>query len=712
MARRLVVFRDKFPYILICTVILISLVALNCGLKYRKIHYPLSEKIPVIDTLHETIIVDNYRWLENDDDPRVETWTAAQEKITRSAIDRLSQRKWLIKRFNALWRYDDEGTPHKVLDSDRLFFRAIKKDWERWAYYYREGETDSAVLLLDPNQWGLKTLNFTVPSRNGEFVAFGTAEAGNEQTYITIMEVSTNRILPDSLKGWRQAGVSWLPDNSGFYYSACPLKGEVPGGEENYWRAVYLHKLGTPLSQDKKIFYHDEVKEYFHGADVTEDGKYVLFYRSMFNKNEIYLKRLGTDEPLMPIITGFDARYSVDVIEDKLIIRTDLDAPKGKVYVTDIDKSAKAHWQELIPETDDNLLYVDGISGCLYAVYTHNAHTVIKIYSIDGKYIRDVPLPTIGSAWIWGFWSKPEIWVSFSSFTYPRTIFKYKFNEDELELFHRPPIDIDVSNYVAEQIWYESKDETDVSMFLIHHKDITKDGDNPIYLTGYGGFNVPIHPYFSSTYVVWLEAGGMIAIPNLRGGGEYGKEWHEAGMRDKKQNTFDDFIAAAEWLIEHKYTNSDKLAIGGGSNGGLLVGAVVVQRPDLFKVVYCGVPLLDMLRYHKFGYANIWAEEYGSAEDVDQFAYLVKYSPYHNVIDGTEYPTILFVGSENDARCYPLHARKMVARMQEANPNGEPILLIIEKKSGHGGGTTISERIGQRADIWTFLMDKLGMKTP
>lgn len=704
-------YENRLKYLFIFNTIITSLfINIDCGIKYRNIHYPITTKIEVADTLHGTVIIDNYRWLENDGDPKVQTWLAAQENIARTILNKLPQRKWLTKRFTELWRYDDEATPHEVLNSDRIFFHAIKKEWERWAYYYKENESDSAILLLDPNRWGLKTLNFVAPSRDGKYIAFGTAEAGNEQPTIKVMEVSTKEILPDSLKGRRQYSVSWLPDNSGFYYSACPLKGEVLEGEEHYWQAIYFHKLGTPLSEDKKVFYHSEVKEYYHSADVTEDGKYTLFYRSIFNKDEVYLKVLRNNQAIIPIVTEFDARYSIDVIEDKLIVWTDLDAVKGKVYITDIDKPAKENWKELIPETDDNLLYITGIAGYLYAVYSHNAHTLIKIYTLDGEYIRDLPLPTIGSARIWGYWSKPDVWINFSSFTYPNTVFKYNIDENELELYHRPPIEVDVSNYVAKQVWYKSKDVTAVSMFLIHHKDIIKDGNNPTYLTGYGGFNNPITPFFSTTYTVWLEAGGMVAIPNLRGGGEYGKEWHEAGMLENKQNTFDDFIAAAEWLIDNKYTNPDKLAIGGGSNGGLLVGAVTVQKPDLFKAVYCAVPLLDMLRYHKFGFANIWSEEYGSADDPEQFKYLLKYSPYHNVVDGTKYPATLFTGSENDARCYPLHAMKMAARMQEANPEGAPILILIQKKSGHGGGTTLSERIEQQADTRAFLMDKLGMK--
>jgi prolyl oligopeptidase len=683
----------------------------------------ITEKRPVVDTLHGIPIIDNYRWLEDRDDLGVTQWLTTQETIARQFIDTLPQRTPLIKRFDELWRYDDERTPQQVIESERLFYWVKTKEWERWAYYYKENASSNGVMLLNPNEWGDKTLDFVVPSRDGKYIAYGIAEAGDEATVVHIMEVLTRKVLADSLRGWRQRSISWFPGNVGFYYTASPLKGEVPEGEEQYWSTAYYHTLGTGAESDIEVFSHDEVKEYYHGVSVSEDGKHVLFYRSLFNKNSVYLSHRAHPEKLIPITTDFDAQYRADVIENKLIIWTDKDASKGKVFITDINDVAPESWHELIPETDDNLLYITGVDGHLYAAYSHNVHIVIKIFSFDGAFIREMDLPTLGFAGVWGYWSKPTVWVRFTSFVYPVTVFTYDFDKDELSLFHKPPIDIDVSNYTAEQVWYRSKDSTLVSMFLVHKKNLKKDGSNPVYLTGYGGFNISVMPYFSTLYAVWLEAGGMVAIPNLRGGGEYGKEWHEAGMFDKKQNTFDDFIAAAEWLIENRYTNPSRLAIGGASNGGLLVGAAMVQRPDLYRVVHCGVPLLDMIRYHLFGFANIWAEEYGSADDPEHFRFLLKYSPYHNVVDSKDYPAVLFVGSDNDARCYPLHAMKMTARMQEARSarnerthairsDDKPILLLVRKKSGHGGGTTLSEQIEQYADIWAFLMNQVGINLP
>ncbi len=688
--------------------LILSLVFVGCIMKYTRKIYPETKKIHMSEIIHGKIIVDEYRWLEDFGDNTVQEWIAQQNYLAHKYLNGLPQREWLKRRFTELKRYDDISAPRQVLVGDRIFYSAIKKDWERWAYYTKENENAESVLLFDPNQWGLNTLGAVYPSRDGKYIAYSVEEAGKENPIIKIMEVETGRILPDSLQGWRQSGVAWLPDNSGFYYTANPLKGTVPEGEENYWDAVYFHKLGTPTPEDKKIFFHPEVKEYFHNAVVSEDGKYVLFYRSMFYKNEVYIQRLGTSEPMQPIATGFDAEYSVILVEDRLIIKTNLDAPNGRVFSTTLDKLDKKYWQEIIPEFEDHLEYIEAIGGHLYAVYIHNAHTNIKIYTIEGKYIRNLPLPTIGSAWVWGYWSKPDVWVSFSSFTHPLTIYKYAFESDKLILYHRPPIDIELSNFVVEQVWYDSKDGTKIPMFLVHHKDIKKNGKNPVYLTGYGGFKISIHPHFSVNYGVFLESGGMIAIPNLRGGGEFGDEWHKAGMLDKKQNVFDDFISAAEYLIENKYTSPEYLAIGGASNGGLLTGAMLVQAPELFKAVYVGVPLLDMLRYHKFSYANIWAEEYGSADNAEQFEYLIKYSPYHNV-KKQKYPAVLFEASDNDPRCHPMHAMKMAAKVQENQTGESPILLIVRRHAGHGGGTTKSEQIEEDVDMWSFIMSQLGM---
>ena len=676
---------------------------------FAQTQYPETPKIAIKDTLHKVVITDNYRWLEDGENSEVIEWEEEQERLTISILDNLPQREKLIKRFNELWRYDDVGRPGKVLNGERIFLWEKKKDDEKWRALTKENENAEFEVLIDPNLWDAKeSLHGTSSSRDGRYYAFGKTVGGDENPFVRIMEVETKRILPDTLRGRKQYVYSWLPDNSGFYYSACPLKGEVPEGEENYWRSVYFHKLGTPADEDEKIYFSEDNMEMSHGVWLSECGKYTLYTRRLFRKNEIYFKRTN-DEEMIPVATGFDASYSVDIVDDKILIMTDKDAPNEKVYITDVDHPQREFWQKFLPEQKDKLYYFSAIAGHIYAVYQHNAYTVIKIYSLEGDYIRDLSFPTLGTGYVSGYWSQDDIWVNFSSFIYPSVTYKYDLENDKLNIYKEFPLEIDVEDFYAEQVWYHSKDGTPISMFLVQRKDLKKDGNNPVILSGYGGFNYSQTPYFSTTSIVWLEAGGMIAIPNLRGGGEYGEKWHEAGMKENKQNVFDDFIAAAEWLIKNKYTNPEKLAISGGSNGGLLVGAVTVQRPELFKVVNCRVPLLDMIRYHKFGPGRFWIDEYGSPDNPEQFEYLYKYSPYHNVIDGTDYPAIMISAGENDARVDPLHSRKMVARMQEANPNGEPILLLLKRDSGHGGGTTLSMHIEKAADTWAFLMNELGM---
>jgi prolyl oligopeptidase len=674
---------------------------------------PQAPKKADLYVLHGTPVEDPYLWLEKGDDPAVKAWTAGQEQATRAFLDPLPQRDWLKMRFAKLWRYDDTRPPVPVLKGDRVFFWTKKASDEHWVYWTREREGAEAVMLIDPNAWGPHdTLDLTEESPDGSLVAFGRAQKGDENPIIRVMETATKRILPDTLRGWRQGGVSWLHDNSGFYYACQPLKGEVPEGEENYWYSVWFHKLGTPASADVKVFADDKVKEYWHAAGVAEDGEHVLFYKGMYYKNDLYLSRAGSAEPPKPIVTGMEAQYSADLADGRLFIWTDRDAPLGTVWTAPADDPARANWRPLIPETGDKLEGFQLIGGRLYAHYLRNASTLIRVFDLDGKFLRDLPLPGIGSASINGYFSKPEVRLGFSSFTTPSHTYRYDFDRDALTLIHRTPIDLDTSGNTVEQVWYDSRDGTRVSMFLVRRKDLVRDGGVPVLLTGYGGFDVSLTPSFSTAYAVWLEAGGMVAIPNLRGGGEYGKAWHEAGMLGRKQNVFDDFIAAAEWLIANGYTIPKRLAISGGSNGGLLVGAALVQRPDLFRAVACGVPLLDMLRYHKYGYANVWAEEYGSADDPKAFEWLRAYSPYHNVKDGVKYPATLIVGSEDDARVDPLHARKMAARLQEADAGGGPILLSVRSASGHGGGTTITTQIEQESDEWAFLMDALGMSAP
>ncbi len=676
--------------------------------------YPATKEVPVVDTYHGVEITDNYRWLEDASSQEVQDWTAKQEAFTHGITYSLPQRAWLESRFNALWRYDDESIPKPVLVGERLFYWTKKKEDEKWVYMTKASPEDAGKVILNPNEWdATETLGGLNPSRDGKYVAYGVAHGGDENPVVRVMVTETGELLADTLRGWKQSVGSWLPDNEGFFYTCKPLEGEVPEGEHEYWNAAWYHKLGTDASEDVKVFGDDKVKETWHGAWLTEDAEYTIYYRGLFNANDLYFRKTGDTGEMIPIATGMENEYGVDIVEGKMLITTNEDAPRKMVYVTDVDHPERENWQVFLPENkEDKLSHISAINGLIYASYTHNTFSVVKIYTLDGEFVRDLPFPTIGSGGVSGRWTSDDIWVSFSSFTYPPTTFKYNSDTNEMVVYHEFPVKIDVKGVLADQVWYESKDGTPVSMFIVHKDDMKLDGTNPTLLYGYGGFNVSMRPRFSTMALTWLEAGGVYVVTNLRGGGEYGRQWHEAGMLDKKQNVFDDFIGAAEYLIDKGYTSPEKLAINGGSNGGLLVGAVTVQRPDLFKAVLCAVPLLDMVTYHQHGLANIWAEEYGSSDDPEQFKYLYAYSPYHNIRPGVKYPAFLVTGGENDARVDPLHARKMAAALQAADVGGGPIMLLINKASGHGGGTTITTQISQQAEQRAFLMDQLGMGVP
>ncbi|HCP44629.1 MAG TPA: hypothetical protein DIU15_01130, partial [Deltaproteobacteria bacterium] len=675
---------------------------------------------------------DPYRWMEDASRDDVGAWTTQRNAVFGAYTDGLTQREWLYDRFQHLWRYDDESTPEPCLLSDRVIYKTKKAEDDKWVVHMREGQDGDSRVLLDPNTWeATEALANFSPSPDCRYAAFGKTVAGNEDPVIRVMDLDTLEVLPDTLRGWKQRSVDWLHDNSGFFYTAKPLEGEVAEGEHQYWHRGWFHRLGTSPDQDQLVASDEEVKETWNGVYVSEDGKWAVRYRSLFNKTELWLHRLaagpppgvdsgeapwnpvGTD-PGMPIATGMDAQYWATVVEDRLIVHTDWEAGNYRAFSTPLDRPGREHWTELVPESSDRLSGLIPVDGHLYAVYLHNAATRIDVYSLAGEKLKEMKLPTIGSARVWGWWSQPGVWVSFSSFAHPSSVFTYDVQENELSLYKPSPIDIDPEGIAVEQVWYPSRDGTQVSMFVVHHEDAKKDGSVPFLLTGYGGFNVSLRPRFSTLYAVWIESGGAIAIPNLRGGGEYGRDWHEAGMLERKQNVFDDFIAAAEWLEAEGWTHRDRLAIAGGSNGGLLVSAAVTQRPELFQAVLCAVPLTDMVRFHHLGLANIWTEEYGSADDPEMFPHLLAYSPYHNA-KKADYPAILVTGSENDARTDPAHARKFAAAVRWADEDHgaeEPILLSIQGDSGHRGAVTIDQSADQYSRNYGFLMEQIGLSTP
>lgn len=627
--------------------------------------YPQTRREDRVELIHGVEVHDPYRWLEDTESEEVKQWIKAQNELTRTFLNQNPWKKRFLEKMIQLGRYDSRTMPRQVRDSDRIFFYSQKKDQERMVYNMQEHLDAESSVVFDPNQWGDDTLEHAHPSPDGRFVAYGLARGGDENPTIRIRDLESGKDLPDRVRGWKQYFSAWMPDNSGFLYGSRPLKGEVPEGEEYYWPTVWFHKLGTDSEEDLMVMRDPEVKENFCSAQISSDATHIIINRGTFYTNEVYLIRIASgDFTPKPFITGFDAEFNTDIVDGKIIIETDWNTPNRRIMSSTLDKPDRDGWQTLISESDDLIENFSLIDGKMLIERLHNAYTSLSFHDLDGRFLRELSLPGIGSAAYGGLWSKPWIALLFTSFTSPTTIYRYDYREDRLHEMYRVPID--TAGYEVDQVWYKSKDGTSVSMFLIHHRDMKRNGANPCMLTGYGGFNDKRTPRFSPYYLAWLKEGGMIALPNLRGGGEYGQNWHKAGMLEKKQNVFDDFIAAAEYLIHENYSAPKQIGIIGGSNGGLLTGAVTMQRPDLFGAVVCMVPLLDMVRYHKFGFANIWTEEYGNADNPEQFPFIYKYSPYHNVEKETTYPAVLFTASINDARTHPLHAYKMTAAMQHA----------------------------------------------
>jgi prolyl oligopeptidase len=679
----------------------------------KPLQYPETRREDYTETLHGISVPDPYRWLENGSSEEVLDWTEKQDQLSRSVLHHVSQRDWLLQRNRELLFFDDEQPPREVLHGNRVFWWKKSKNDERWIYYTAVRRGAEPVELINPNHWDTReTLDFVTPSTDGKWIAFGKSVGGNENPVICIMDVETKTVMPDKMQGWRQRSVSWMNDNSGFLYSANAVPGSAPQGEEFYWRSVFFHRLGTPANDDFKVFGHPDIKEYNHHAVVSEKGAHVLLYRTTMHKNEVFIMPSNDLIHPEPIVTGLDARYWVIEVEGRLFIITNKDAPNQKVFVTRTDSPGTESWKEFLPETSDILQDFYVIANRIYVLYLHHVKTLIKIYDLDGACLGDLPLPGIGHAVMSGFWSKPETLVRFMSFTDLPVTYTYDHETRSLHFYHRASIPIDTSPFVTEQFFFRSRDGVQIPLFLIHRKNMQKTGDIPVVLTAYGGFNIPMTPNFEVGYLNWVSAGGMVAVANIRGGGEYGESWHRAAIREKRQNAFDDFICAAEWLIDNNYTNPDRLAIRGGSNGGLLVGVAAIQRPELFRAVCCSIPLLDMLRYHKFSIGKLWIEEYGNPENPDDFKFIYQYSPYHNVQAGASYPAMLFIASINDSRVDPLHARKMAARMQSVASNGNPVLFLIQRDSGHAGGTTISARIEQASNAWAFLMDALELNNP
>jgi prolyl oligopeptidase len=584
----------------------------------------------------------------------------------------------------------------------------------------RDGLNRGDRVLVDVNRMstdGTVALDWWFAAEDGKYVAYGTSGSGSEESTLRIVESATGKVLPDTIDRTRFASVAWMKDSSAFYYTRNPKKGEVPDGEEVYHVKVFYHQIGSDPAHDPLIFGEGRKPQDVPSVTLSEDDRWLLIdVGEGWTKTEMYLQDLQSKNPPLEITTGKDFLYGADFFAGKLYITTNEDAPHFRVFVADATNPKRENWRELIPQTDAVLQGASVTGGKLLTQYEHNVTSELKLFGLDGKKLADIPLPAIGSVFsASGRYDRNEIFFGFQSFTVPPSIYRVALTDVKSALWAKvdaPPID--PSAYEVQQVWYTSKDGTKVPMFVVSKKGIEKNGKNPTLLTGYGGFNISMTPTFDRSMFLWMEHGGIYAVANLRGGSEFGEDWHRAGMLEKKQSVFDDFIAAAEYLIAQKYTDRDRLAISGGSNGGLLMGAMITQRPDLFRAVVCQVPLLDMLRYQNFQIAKLWIPEYGSADDAKQFDWLYAYSPYHHVKPGQEYPAILFMTGDTDTRVDPMHAKKMAALMQAEAKNGaskeRPILLRIETKAGHGQGKPVAKQIEERTDMYSFLFWQLGIK--
>ncbi|MEW5925648.1 MAG: prolyl oligopeptidase family serine peptidase, partial [Candidatus Zixiibacteriota bacterium] len=601
----------------------------------------------------------------------------------------------------------------------KYFFQKRVGDENHAVLYMRRTLDAQPEIILDPNQFstdGTVALDWWFPSPDGSLMAYGKSAGGTENSTLFLMDMNTREMLKDTIPNTDAVSIAWLSDNSAFYYTRYPAPGTVPEGDEVYYRWIYLHKIGTDYKDDPLIFGKGRDKTEWLTVQISPDDKHLVIGGYLgWSKCELFLKNLAAGGDFVEITGGEEALHTAIPLNDAVYLFTNYKAPRYRIMKADYKRPTLTDWREVVPESETIMETFTIASNNIVVVGLMNASSKASIYGLDGIFKNDIALPAIGSIDTYydhSLGAEPdgkELLFAFNSYFIPPTIYRYQFDTSELTVFDEITTDLDLSQFEVEQVWYPSRDGTKISMFLTHRKDIKLDGNNPTLVYGYGGFNSNEKPYFSRTMTLFLNKGGVYAHTQLRGGGEYGEEWHRAGMLENKQNSFDDMIAACEWLIENKYTNSQKLIIEGGSNGGLLVGAVLVQRPDLMKAVVCSRPLLDMLRYHKFLIGSLWIPEYGSADDSAQFRFIYDYSPYHHIKKGEKYPAVLFESADNDTRVDPLHAFKMTAALQAATSSDEPILLRIQRQTGHGQGAPQRIIIEELVDEWSFVYWQMGL---
>jgi prolyl oligopeptidase len=677
--------------------------------------YPQAKRGDQVDDYHGVKVADPYRWLEDTDSPETHNWVEAENKLTFGYLDQLPYRQAIRDRLTKLWNFERFTVPEQ--QGGRYFFQHNSGLQNQNVLLVAESLNAEPRVLLDPNTLssdGTVALAGTAMSDDGKLIAYALAASGSDWNEWHVRDVDTGKDLPDLLKWVKFSGASWSKDGKGFYYSRYDEPTGATMRDTNYFQKLYYHRLGTPQSEDKLIYERPDNKEMGFAGNVSDDGHYLIIHvwQGTSPKNRLYYKDLAQpDSQVVRLLDDFDAQYQfIDNDGPIFWLQSDLDAPRGRVLAIDTRHPARANWKTVVPQGADKLESANVVNNTFLLGYLKDARTEVRVYDLSGTFLRNVDLPGIGTAAGFGGKRKDKAtFYAFTSFISPTTVYRYDPQAAKSAIFRQPKVDFDASRYETKQVFYNSKDGTRVPMFLTYRKGLKLDGQNPVLLYAYGGFDISLTPNFSVPNVVWLEMGGMYAQPNLRGGGEYGEEWHEAGMKLKKQSVFDDFIAAAEWLIANKYTSTPKLAIRGGSNGGLLIGASLTQRPDLFGAALPEVGVMDMLRFHKFTIGWAWTSDYGSSDDPAEFKALYAYSPLHNLKPGTKYPPTLIATSDHDDRVVPGHSFKFAATMQADQAGSAPVLIRIETKAGHGAGKSITKLIEETADTWSFLAHNLDM---
>ncbi len=692
---------------------ILSLIMHSCTNR-TNIEYPETRKDTIVDNYWGTTVPDPYRWLEDDRSEETEAWVIAQNQVTYSYLEQIPFRNKLKERFTGLMNYPKYGSPKKV--NNKYYFYKNDGLQNQSVLYELDSLTAEPKVLLDPNKLsedGTVALSQAAFSKDGKYLAYSIAKSGSDWNEIYVMDVASRKLLSDHIEWVKFSGISWQGD--GFYYSAYskPEAGKEYSNKNEYHK-VFYHQLGQAQDKDKIIYENKEFALRNCGAGVTEDEKFLfIFENESTSGNSLLMKDLtkANAKPVL-IAPGFESDFSIiDHYQGKVFVLTNYNAPNQQLMVFDPTKPQLENWQTLIPETENVLESASIIGGKLFLNYLQDASHHLYAYDTNGKKLFEIELPTIGTVGISGNMDENEAFYTFTSYTFPPTIYRYDVAENKAAVFRKSEVSFNSDDYVSEQVFYTSKDGTKVPMSITYKKGMKRNGKNPVMLYGYGGFNISLLPSFSITRIPFLEKGGIYAIANLRGGGEYGETWHKAGTKMQKQNVFDDFISAAEYLIAEKYTNPKKLAINGGSNGGLLVGAALTQRPDLFAVAIPEVGVLDMLRYQKFTIGWAWATDYGTSEESkEMFEYLLGYSPLHNLTKGTDYPATLVTTGDHDDRVVPAHSFKFAATLQAANSGKNPTLIRIDVKAGHGAGKPISKIIDAQTDVWAFVMENLDMR--